>query len=173
MRVSIPKGTTKEFNKHKEFDKIFLKHKFSNSFYELKKDYSYSVQVSGEFGGDIKWNDCALELSWSIPKNQFNVPKSWDRDGILAKVQLVRFTGNCGVKALSHLTINPELIKNTTEILEFIESFAYHRLNCGILIGSDTTEGSTYSMIKNTGNTIYFQTQLGIRIILGLKLIKY
>ena len=155
MKVNLPNTTIKHFKAHSEFDKIFLNHTFKE-FHELKKDYHYEIEAIGEFSGDIKWNDSALKLIWKIPTQYFNVSKSYMREGIITSVELMRFTGNCGFKAMSHLFVIDSFRKYTGEILNFIESFAYHRLNCGMLIGSDTVGGDTYSNIKKYGEGYKF-----------------
>lgn len=72
--------------------------------------------------------------------------------GNLFAVQIDGFTGNCGIKAIDHLYIrSPKIAK---QALKIIESFLYHRTNCGLVIGSDTIQphiGETLSFIRNYG----------------------
>lgn len=88
-------------------------------------------------GSDIKWNDMEGVIR-IVDKSNFSY----------ASCHLGHFTGNCGAKYIAHLY----LIKS--HLLSLIESFAFHKTNCGLLIGSDTTEpytGNTLSLLKTHG----------------------
>lgn len=142
-KLPEPDVTLKYRNEHT--DKFFegFKEKFPNNS-DLIIDISVNIGTS-----DIKWNDMSGKISGHICNNQGAKINS------LFSFQLVNFTGNCGAKAISHLSICP--LVDQKIVMTFIESFAYHRTNCGILLGSDTNPGGhTYRTIKEhgTGYTI-------------------
>jgi hypothetical protein len=111
---------------------------------------------------DIKWNDYAGTFKVQIK----------DGDVVLGSIiscNLIHFTGNCGVKAISHIGLAPNWAGDPKavgqlkdhpqaaaikELLKVVESFAYHKLNCGWLLGSDT-----WSSYK--GRTLAIVTELG------------
>jgi hypothetical protein len=103
-------------------------------------------------GSDIKWNDFAGTLKANVCRVDNGEPTL-----PIFNAQLVHFTGNCGIKALSHLRF---VFPNTSDTfkkqcISLIESFAYHRTNCGMLVGSDTNtvghKGATLDLVSRFG----------------------
>lgn len=97
-------------------------------------------------GSDIRWNDSAGSLVISAGGKN------------IASCHLVRFTGNCGAKSIAHLSISAPNKKAQKQLLRIIESFAYHKTNCGILVGSDTTypyKGNTLKTVESVGENYH------------------
>lgn len=104
---------------------------------------TYEGAVSGS---DIKWNDSAGKLVISAEGKN------------IASCHLVRFTGNCGAKSLAHLSISAPTKEAKKALLAIIESFAFHKTNCGIIVGSDTTypgKGYTLQLVEAVGENYH------------------
>lgn len=118
------------------------------------------VFISGAVrGSDIKWNDFAGTI---------RILTSAANPVQIGSCQLVRFTGNCGAKAISHVYIPVGMSYFQKEwaekILALFESFAYHKTNCGLLIGSDTNtdkyKGMSLLAIRDFGKNYHHEKPL-------------
>ena len=131
-----------DFNRIFQVDPKYVAHYFGPQF---TNGYKYEIKAVGDFGGDIKCNDCDLILSCVLVGEHLNVNS-------LFSVGIRRFTGNCGFKSIDHLRMFHAIKKNAAELLTLIESFAYHYCNCGYLIGSDDDNGGlTGNVVKSHG----------------------
>lgn len=93
-------------------------------------------------GSDIRWNDMAGTIRFLAGAQQ------------VGSCHLGHFTGNCGAKYIAHLQLNVPTPTAKKELLALIESFAYHKTNCGIIVGSDTMfpyKGQTIKNIEEAG----------------------
>ena len=116
--------------------------------------------VFGTFDGDIKWNNSELTINF---KRYYPLAHKDESDAIKNKYgelpvfdklscHITPFTENCGAKSLSHIT-GGRTPEDRIKFLELVESFMFHKMNCGILVGSDYKELATgYS--GRTGRTI-------------------
>lgn len=149
MHTQLPKVDTVVKYVHPTFTELL------NSFhlpFKAVAPLSTSITLSANTkGSDIKWNDMAGTLTMQIfDANQKMV-------GDLMNCQLVHFTGNCGVKAASHIFLQAGgSVETYKALLAIIESFAYHRTNCGILMGSDTEQGRTLGIVQKYGSKYQF-----------------
>ncbi len=121
--------------------------------------------VSGDLSGDIKWNNANAIMKISVPPT---IDKKAMFDANTARygtpyyerhlsVEIKPFTSNCGAKAISHIGIMTHQIydEQNKQFLKYIESFLYHKCNCGILVGSDCIDfGSEPPYGGMTGNFI-------------------
>lgn len=124
-------------------------------FSPLAKDKNPKLEVHVQAainGSDIKWNNMSGVLTFKVLDGDRVIP--------VAGCQIDCFTGNCGAKAIDHLYIllTGQLKPNDMiykKILKVIESFLWHKANCGILVGSDTHRkdwsGTTLKLIQNYG----------------------
>ena len=100
---------------------------------------------------DIKWNAMTGEMFFDIPKEA--QAKGFQS---LFKAHIQPVTGNCGVKAISHLWLYKDFTKTKDEhlkekatlALNIIEDFLYHNTNCGLVLASDTIGGGTHQIIQ-------------------------
>lgn len=157
MHSKLPTPDTEQTFTHVAFKDLLTP--FQPAIMAWKKaspEVSLVIKVKAYVGAsDIKWNDFAGSLRGVVV----------DTAGVelcnLFSCQLVHFTGNCGIKAIDHLEIGriPGMTTAAKEalsdacraILTTIESFAYHKTNCGVLTGSDTNcRGSVHGFKGNT-----------------------
>lgn len=111
---------------------------------------SLVIEVEGKTrGSDIKWNDFAGTIKGIVQG------ASDETVCHLFSCNMVHFTGNCGVKSIDHLQLGSFPGGSTCKeafpsLLKIVESFAYHKCNCGYLIGSDTdTKGYMGGTLTN------------------------
>lgn len=106
-----------------------------------------TVEYEGEVAGsDIRWNNSMGKIKIVATDDKTN--------RILASCHIGQFTGNCGAKYIAHLHLSAPEPKARKALLQIIESWAYHKTNCGFIVGSDTTypgEGQTIKHIKQDG----------------------
>jgi hypothetical protein len=118
------------------------------------------VFVSGAVrGSDIKWNDFAGTIRiLTLEAKPLQI----------GSCRLVRFTGNCGAKSISHVYIPIGMSyynkKWADKVLALFESFAYHKTNCGLLVGSDTDsklyKGMSLLAIRDFGKNYHHEKPL-------------
>lgn len=136
--------------KHPAFDAIleFFKPAFPD-------EVSCKVIVDGATNqSDIKWNNLSGRFRLAVVRPDAGEVAS------LIGCQIDCFTGNCGIKAIDHLHLFrhpsvPDTKEKYKELIKIVESFAYHKTNCGILIGSDTNtnyRGTTLTNIMEYGD---------------------
>jgi hypothetical protein len=117
---------------HEKFDEILksIKPTFKN----IKGDLSLEIKLDGCHNrSDIKLNNFAGTFVINILKDgKYYCP--------ILSSNISSFTGNCGVKSIDHLYLCDQVDnkKLKTELLQILESLVFHRMNCGLLIGSDT-----------------------------------
>lgn len=96
------------------------------------------LQVSGDTSGsDIQWNNGRCDVQISIKGTSRHL-----------QFQVAPFTGNCGVKAVSHL------YGNESDILELwpvAEKLLSYKFMASILMGSDYIHGMTALMLPQLG----------------------
>src|SRR2546428_5583611 len=94
VRNKLPAPDTTAEYTHKDFDG------WLSTVKDIPKDVTAKVVLSAEVkGSDIKWNDMAGKLTMQAIKDGKEIFKLFD-------CELTHFTGNCGVKAISHLYLN-------------------------------------------------------------------
>ena len=105
-------------------------------------------RASGEFRGDIKWNNSSFQIDWYLYYDQ-------DRRNQQLSVKLEPFTTNCGIKAISYLRDHYNTDELVKTFIKHVENFAYHCCNAGIIVGSDAEEngynGRTGQLIRAHG----------------------
>ena len=87
-----------------------------------------TLTATGYFRGDIGLNDSNLDVEISNETHRL-------------RCKIEPFTKNCGIKAISHVRGDPEL-------LEILESFLFHVCRAGIVVASDYINGGTFKMLK-------------------------
>lgn len=76
------------------------------------------------------------------------------------------FTGNCGIKAVDHLSFQDTVLATQLrkewreKCIEMAESFLYHVCNAGIVLGSDSLGGATLSSIQKYGKDYMFSDKV-------------
>lgn len=96
-------------------------------------------------GSDIKWNNSMGKITMHA---------TGVKGPLLASCHIGQFTGNCGAKYIAHLNLNGPTVETKRLLMALIESWAYHKTNCGIIVGSDTThpyKGQTVKNIEEVG----------------------
>lgn len=126
---------------HSDFD-LILKSLLNEEKFSIKAVVTGNINNS-----DIKWNDMSGEFKIIV----------YDKTGaefkILCGCKISSFTKNCGIKAIDHLYINSNNIDIAVYLLKILESFLFHRTNCGLVVGSDVNMtpsrygGSLYNVI--------------------------
>lgn len=148
MHNPVPKPDIFQTWKHKDFDEIGIEFAKSINKPDLKTQIDAALTANGS---DIKWNNMSGILQLNLTDGNIKYT--------IAHVGIDCFTGNCGVKAIDHLSFYPNHDNLKSNILSIFESFLYHKTNCGILIGSDTVEphpGGTIKAIKSFGKNYEF-----------------
>lgn len=152
MHNPLPQATLHEVFENERF----------NEFLEPFKEYlgtldgmKVKVFIDGNpNGSDIKWNNFSGKFKLSV------VNKDGREVVPLISCQIDCFTGNCGVKSIDHLHLQWKNDKKYAEVarqlIEVLESFLYHKTNCGLLIGSDTyvskaLRGQTITAVEEYG----------------------
>lgn len=162
MQSQLPSPDTHTSFKHKSLDALLP---FWLGLLSLPTDtIGIRLFINAKVGGsDIKWNDMA---------GKFAIELFTKATGVLIRPlfsgQLVHFTGNCGIKALSHLWTAYAAGGNKLPLgfddfkrqcIKIVESFAYYQTNCGMLIGSDTNcvgfKGPTLTLIEGFGENYH------------------
>ncbi len=92
-----------------------------------------TLTATGYFRGDIGLNDSNLDIEIVA--------------GTKLKCKVEPFTKNCGIKSISYVRGDPEL-------LEILESFLFHVCRAGIIVASDYINGGTFKMLKDTYKAI-------------------
>jgi hypothetical protein len=120
--------------KHAKFDEILQIYKPS-----VPNADSVRVLLIGHHNNsDIKLNNFAGTFTiQAYLKDQIRAT--------LCSAGITCFTGNCGVKSVDHLylygtnQISADVLTAVRkELVKIVESLAFHKMNCGLLIGSDT-----------------------------------
>lgn len=135
----LPKPDTHVEYTHSKFDELLTPFKPALAKWLNKPEGALQLKVvikAEVRGSDIKWNDMAGTLCGSVRVDDKEICQ-------LFSCNIVHFTGNCGIKSIDHLTITVPPLSDTLtaerkEFLKILESFVYHKTNCGYLIGSDT-----------------------------------
>jgi hypothetical protein len=146
MHNPLPTATLHEVFYNSKFDEFLEAFK---EFLGPLNGLKVKVFVDGNpNGSDIKWNNFSGQFRLSV------VDKEGKERVSLLSTQIDCFTGNCGVKSIDHLHLqakanthkgwDSEYKTAASRMLEVLESFLYHKTNCGLLVGSDTYVGPTY-----------------------------
>lgn len=103
---------------------------------------------------DIKWN------AWS---GMFSIQLHDEKGTMIAQpffAEVNPFTGNCGIKAISHIRFTgdqamteKERAKWRDEVFKLFEGFLYHVCNAGFVVGSDSGTKKKYYE-QGTGWTV-------------------
>ena len=121
--------------------------------------------VDGFLGGDIKWNSIDAKIYMQIPyleskRDEFEMYQKRYGPGAQQwtntfKAVVRPFTHNCGAKTIEDLSMSgtPEECKL---FFTYLESFLWHKCNCGLIVGSDYIDG------PDTGQTGYCIKTYGI-----------
>mgnify|MGYP001610293494 FL=1 len=107
--------------------------------------------VDGFLGGDIKWNSIDAKIYMQIPytearRAEFEAHRKLYRTGIHPYVNTFQayvrpFTHNCGAKTIGDLS----MVGTSEEcklFMTYLESFLWHKCNCGLIVGSDYVDGT-------------------------------
>lgn len=121
-------------------------------------------RVEGILTGDVKWNNINAKIQMYIPYPESERAsleehiQRYGRNANLYKkifsVNVRPFTHNCGIKTIEDLALKGS-IQKCKLFITYLESFLWHKCNCGIIIGSDyidkQEEGDTGRIIKRYG----------------------
>lgn len=161
MRSKLPQPDVHLIYQHKDFNDLLtsFNEEISKWVKHPLKEPTISVVLDAEVAGsDIKMNDMAGTLKAEVQDDgKFCLN--------LFSCNLVHFTGNCGIKAMDHLSFfqlpatKDKHKDDYSKMLSIIESFAWHKTNCGFLIGSDTCakgyKGATLMNIEQYGTNYH------------------
>lgn len=145
MQSKLPKPDTHVEYTHSHFDELLKPFRAGIAkWLKVPEDkFTIKVVLKAEVkGSDIKWNDMAGTLWGSVRVDDKEIIQ-------LFSCNIVHFTGNCGIKSFDHLyfltiptQVKDQFVNQFKELFKVIESFVYHKTNCGYFIGSDTCTGA-------------------------------
>ena len=113
------------------------------------------IEVKGyRNSSDIKWNAMTgyFRILPSAAMKKYGINEVF-------YVEIRAFTGNCGIKAISHFRVAKEWgaksdiqDKVFKAAMPLLNDFLWNKTNCNMVIGSDYTGGQTFGLIKRSGD---------------------